>query len=483
MKRILLGLIVLLLAGGSYYGWARFQGAPERRLDIQTIALARSDVRRVISTSGAVKARVTVEVSTQTSGQIRQLPADFNSRVKKGDLLALIDPAGVEAKIRQADAAVAVAEANVALASASMEKAAGNLTKASNDLERVRTLAANGTSSKAALDTSEAARIAANADLSTAKAQFENANALVKQRRAELDNTRVDLERTSIRSPIDGVVIDRVIEVGQTVSASSSAPKLFTLAEDLTRVEIGAQVDEADIGQVSPGNRVVFTVDAFPDTSFSGAVAQVRLSPTTVANVVTYTVIIRAENPGERLLPGMTANVEIITGERRSVPVVPNEALRFQPRGSAAALSRGAPSEAALPPAPASTDLLAELQSQLNLDEATMARIRAAQREQLASLTVPSGQTVISDAAEQGRRTERVLGEILTLEQVARYRELAAERTAPTRLGTLWTREADGTLAPHRVRLGLSDVSRTQILASDLAVGAAIAVRARELAK
>jgi HlyD family secretion protein len=260
--------------------------------------------------------------------------------VKQGQALARIEPSSFETRVRQEEAAVAVAKANVDLQEAGIGRADANLHKAELDLSRAKELVTKGATSQSALDTAIAAEQGAIADVAVAKANVENAKATLTQHEATLDSARIDLDRTYIRSPIDGVVIDKIVEVGQTVAASLQAPKLFTIAQDLTHVQIEAQVDEADIGQVTSNNSVSVTVDAYPDAKFEGKVEQIRLAPVSLQNVVTYTVVIAADNPQGRLLPGMTANVEIVTGEHPGVVVVPNEALRFQPRGPAEALIR-----------------------------------------------------------------------------------------------------------------------------------------------
>ncbi len=344
-------LVWLALAGlslaGSAVGYARWAGEDASGLSVETAAVARGDVRRVVATSGAVRALVTVEVGSQLSGQISETYADHSAKVAAGQPIARIDPRTFETRVREAEASVRVAEAGAELQRAGVARAEANLRRAGSDFRRADSLRARGAASQASLDAARAAFEAAEAEVAIARAEVANADAALQQRRAALESSRIDLERTYIRSPIDGVVIERTVEVGQTVAASFSAPKLFTIAQDLTRIQIDAQVDEADIGEVRVGNPVTFSVDAFPDSSFSGAVSQIRLSPVTLQNVVTYTVVVAAGNADGRLLPGMTANVEILTAERRGVPTVPNEALRFRPRGSAERLARSPGGETA----------------------------------------------------------------------------------------------------------------------------------------
>ncbi|HTP37539.1 MAG TPA: efflux RND transporter periplasmic adaptor subunit [Methyloceanibacter sp.] len=318
-------VVACIAAGAGYYYW---QHRSEGKLDIQTVAATRGDVRRVVSTSGAVSALVTVDIGSQLSGNVSEVNVDYSSEVKKDQVLARIEPSTFESKVRQSEASVAVAKANVALQEAAVERAEANLHKAELDLRRAQELVAKGAGAQVTLDTALAAQLSANADVDSAKAQLENAKANVALNEATLDSARIDLDRTYIRAPLDGVVVDRTVQVGQTVAASLQAPKLFTIAQDLNHVQIQAQVDEADIGQIASDDPVTFTVDAYPDVTFQGKVSQIRLAPTSLNNVVTYTVVIDAENPLGRLLPGMTATVSIITGEHKDVVTVPNEALR-----------------------------------------------------------------------------------------------------------------------------------------------------------
>ena len=281
-KGWLLILVVAAAAGAAaYYPW--HQQARAGRLDIQTAEVKRSDVRRVVSTSGTVRALVTVDIGSQLSGNIGEVNVDYSTEVKKDEVLARIEPSSFETRVREEEAGVAVARANVDLQLASVQRAEANLRKAELDLGRAKELVLKGATSQAALDTAVAAEESARADLAIAKANVENAKATLLQREATLDSARIDLDRTYIRSPIDGVVIDKIVEVGQTVAASLQAPKLFTIAQDLNHVQIEAQVDEADIGQVTRDNPVNFTVDAYPDATFEGTVEQIRLTPIALA--------------------------------------------------------------------------------------------------------------------------------------------------------------------------------------------------------
>jgi HlyD family secretion protein len=478
-------LVAALGAGAFYYYWQN-RGTPT--LDVQTVAATRGDVRRVVSTSGTVRALGTVEIGSQLSGNIGELNADFSSEVKKGQVLARIEPSTFATRVREEEAGLAVAEANVALQEATVQRAESNLHKAELDLARAAELVRKGVGAQANLDTATAAQQAATADLAIAKAQVVNATATLEQRQATLDAARIDLERTYIRSPIDGVVIERTVEAGQTVAASMTAPKLFTIAQDLSRVQIEAQVDEADIGQVASDNSVSFTVDAYPDVTFKGEVEQIRLAPIALNNVVTYTVVIAAENPFGRLLPGMTANVEIVTGEHKDVVVVPSDALRFQPRGPAqAALARDGWSTGATlsPVGDRGARLLERLRTQLELGEEEMGKIRVALEAEFAAIRSagPPGTAPMSaDVREQVRmRIAKVLRAVLTPEKYKKYEEMARQRPSGPRRVTIWTYE-NGAFWPHEVRLGLTDGNLTEIV-EGLPEGASVVVRASEAAQ
>jgi HlyD family secretion protein len=485
-RRFLLILVAAALAGaGAYYYWQRQNPG---RLDIQTVEAKRGDLRRVVSTSGTVRALVTVDIGSQLSGNIGEVNVDYSSPVKQGEVLARIEPSSFETRVREAEAGVAVAKASIDLQEAGVARAEANLHKAELDLGRAQELVAKGATSKAALDAAIAVEQSAKADLAIAKAQVENAKATLAQNEATLDSARIDLERTYIRSPIDGVVIDKLAEAGQTVAASLQAPKLFTIAQDLTHVQIEAQVDEADIGQVTSSNPVTFGVDAYPDAKFEGKVEQIRLAPTSLANVVTYTVVIGADNPLGRLLPGMTANVEIVTGEHRDVVMVPNEALRFQPRGRAEVLIQDS---GATGSAPAPSDghdrtarMLERLKVDLGLSAEELEKVRAGVEAEFAVLRAggtPGLGASQDDAREQAlRRVAKVLRTVLDPERYKKYEELQRSRPSSPRYGTVWTLE-DGHLVPNRVQLGLEDGSQTEVI-EGLKEGAVVVLRAREVA-
>jgi HlyD family secretion protein len=485
-KGWLLILVVAAAAGAGAYYYRHQQGPG--RLDIQTAEVKRADVRRLVSTSGTVRALITVDIGSQLSGNIGEVNVDYSTEVKQGEVLARIEPSSFATRVREEEAAVAVAKATVDLQKAGVERAEANLHKAELDLGRSQELVIKGATSKAALDAAVAVEQSAKADLAIAKAQVENAKATLTQREATLDSARIDLDRTFIRSPIDGVVIDKIVEVGQTVAASLQAPKLFTIAQDLNHVQIEAQVDEADIGQVASHNPVSFTVDAYPEVTFEGTVEQIRLAPISLQNVVTYTVVIAADNPLGRLLPGMTANVEIITGEHAGVVVVPNDALRFQPRGPAEALVRDTTATGATQFASGASDrtgrLLDRLKVDLSLTPEELDKVRSGVEAEFAALKSagpPGAGPSQEDAREQARRrVAKVIRAVLTPDRYKKYEELQRARPSGPRSGTVWTYDSGG-LVPHQVRLGLSDANFTEVT-DGLEPGALVVLRAREIA-
>jgi len=269
----------------------------------ETAAVARGDLVQHVTASGTLSAVVSVDVGSQVSGKISALDVDFNSLVKKGQIVAEIDPTVYDAARRQAEGELASAQADVTL-------------KRQN-LERKKILVP--------------LKAASQLDLDQATAELAEAEATVTIQEAALESAQANLGYCKITAPVDGVVISRKVDLGQTVNAAMNTPVLFTVAQDITKMNISAAVSEADIGQVRVGQPVDFTVDAFSDEVFHGAVTQVRKSPTTTQNVVTYETIISVENPGQKLFPGMTADVSILVSERKDVLKIPNTALRYSP--------------------------------------------------------------------------------------------------------------------------------------------------------
>jgi HlyD family secretion protein len=313
MKKIIIGFIVLILLG--FAGFKLF-GGKKAGTNFRTQPVTRGEVVEAVTASGTINPVSTVLVGTQVSGRVLKLFADFNSVVKQGQTVAQIDPAPFQSQVEQARANLLQGKANV-------EKAEAQAHQAEVKLKRAKALFAQSLVSQDDMDT-------AQADWETNAAQVNVAKAQLVQAEASLQLAKTNLEYTNIQSPVDGMVVSRNVDVGQTVAASFQTPTLFNIARDLTKMQIDTSVGEADIGKISMGEEVTFTVDAYPDQDFQGGVTQVRNAPTTVQNVVTYDVVITVENPDLKLKPGMTANTSIITSRQSDVLRVPNAALRFK---------------------------------------------------------------------------------------------------------------------------------------------------------
>lgn len=483
MKRILwmCGAAIVLAATIWFFGF-RDSGGTTAGFTIESEPVQSRDISRIVASSGAIAPLITVEVGSQLSGQVLELNSDFNDEVSSGDILARIDPQTFETRVQEAEASLEVASAQVAVSQANLERARVDLNVAERTFNRAQELLGRGTFSESQYDSAESGLAAAQAGLQIAQANLRNSRASQQQRQANLDSARVDLERTFIRSPIDGVVIDRQIDEGQTVAASFNAPVLFLIAQDLSRIQIEAEIDEADIGQIEDGQSVSFDVDAYPGRTFEGEVVQVRLAATDSQNVVTYTVVIEANNPGQRLLPGMTANVTITTGEVEGALAAPNAALRFTPRGSAESLvvaaEGGQRRGAGGGMAGAMMDRLTE---ELDLTDE--------QREEAQRALRDAFQNMRAQMSAPGPRPNpqaimrRALSDILTRDQMARYDAMSQERSRQrqdVRRGSIWVETEDGRLQQRQVGLGLSDGQYTQILGPDLQEGDQIVTRVRE---
>jgi HlyD family secretion protein len=320
-------LVVLIVAGVV----AAFTLKGKDKPEYFTGAVDTGDIRQVVEATGTINAVTSVQVGSQVSGTISQLLADFNSKVKKNQVIARIDPSLFQGALLQAQADLENAKANEAAARANLQKAQATVVQTRADYQRTVGLAKEGVMSQQQLDVAKANTDSAEAQVSAAKAQVTQAVAQVAQRKAAVEVAQTNLNHTIITAPIDGTVVNRAVDVGQTVAASLQAPTLFTIAQDLTKMQVYAKTDESDVGMIKRGQMVSFKVDAFPRDTFTGRVSQVRMNPTTVQNVVTYDTIVDFDNPELKLFPGMTAYITIPVATATNVLKVPNGAMRFRP--------------------------------------------------------------------------------------------------------------------------------------------------------
>ena len=314
-KKIIAAIaIAVLIAAGLWYGFSGKKGAPQ----FKTMTVTKGAIRATVTATGTVNPVVTVNVGTQVSGTIKYTYATYNSVVKKGQIIAQIDPATFKAQVDQA-------RANLIQAEATLTSLKANLVNAKRTRDRNKELISKELIAQADYDNAETAFLSQDALVKAQQGQ-------VAQMKGALDFAETNLRYTSILSPVDGIVVSRNVDVGQTVAASFQTPTLFYIARDLTRMQIDTNVDEADIGRVKTDQEVDFTVDAYPDILFKGKVSQIRIAPITVQNVVTYDVVIQMENKDLKLKPGMTANVSIVTAVKDDILRLPNAALRFRPQ-------------------------------------------------------------------------------------------------------------------------------------------------------
>ncbi len=502
-----LALPLAAAAGGAAWmmGLGGLGTSGDGGFTFDTAEISRGEIRRLVTTSGPVRSVVTVSVGSQLSGQIEALSVDFNSEVKQGDLLARIDDKTYAARVAQARADLSAAKASLVNQQAARGKAEAMLRNAKRLFERQETLATKGVASVATLDTAIRDMEVATAEIAVIDAQIENAKATIAQREAALKVADIDLERTQIRSPIDGTVISRTIDVGQTVAASLQAPELFKIAQDLRRIQIEAQVNEADVGAIREGNPVEFTVDAYPDERFRGRVSQVRLAALELQNVVTYTVIIEAANDDRRLFPGMTANVQIETARRSDVLRVSNDALRFRPRDQAA----GQPQSGTAQAAERSERLVDQMKTALKLTEEQTAIVqegtrkaataRAERQKAREAQGEAGGEGGGSGEARTGgrpggggpggggggdmrarfmERLEAALEPTLSAEQKPLLERWRKSRQTG-RMATVWVLGADRRPEQRQIRLGIGDEQFAELLGGGFRQGDRIITRQR----
>ena len=483
------GVAAVLLAGALGWWWSQRGGATD--VQYRTGKIERGPLQSAVSASGAVSPVTQVTVGTQVSGQIKDLYVDFNAEVKAGQLLAVIDPETFEYRVRSAQADVDAARAVVLTAQANRVAAQAQVSRARTDLAEARRthernlmlvdkgFVAQSTAdqSNALVNTSNESVKAAEAQLGVSDAQVKSAQASVAQREAALAQARVDLARTRITSPVNGIVIKRAIEKGQTVAASLQAPELFIIARNLRDMQVEASIDEADVGRIRGGQKASFTVDAFPGQTFEGQISQVRKAAVNVSNVVSYVAVVTFSNPDGRLLPGMTANVRVVTDQRDNVLKVPNAALRVritgvEPAAPAPLDAVSAPAAAPATPAAGAGNAMTEFRNrlvrELKLDTAQTEKVDAI----YASARPRFMQLRELPEAERSKARERItadirarIADVLTPEQKKRYAEMQAEAAGRTiTRGRLYVPGADGKPRALSVRLGITDGTHTELV-------------------
>lgn len=326
---VTLGIILIIFIGGFLIYLLTGRNGPNQKFRL--VKVERGEVNMVVTATGTINPVINVLVGSQVSGTIKALYADYNSQVKEGQVIAQIDPAIFEAQVEQGRANVLNAQANLQNAHANLVKAEVAVLDAKRNLDRNKPLLERQVIAQATLDTAQANYDTAVAQKEVAKAQVESSKAQLEQAKAALKVSETNLRYTTIRSPVNGTVISRNVDVGQTVAASLQAPTLFTIAKDLTQMQVNTNVSEADVGRIMVGQDSTFTVDAYPEKTFHGKVSEIRNAPIIVSNVVTYDVVIQVDNKDLKLKPGMTANVSVMIAHREGVLKIPNAALRFRP--------------------------------------------------------------------------------------------------------------------------------------------------------
>jgi HlyD family secretion protein len=511
-QAVTVGAVLLVLIALGLW-WALRPGGDA--LTYRNGKIERGPLQAAVAASGAVSPVTQVTIGTQISGQIKTILVDFNSEVKAGQLIAVIDPETFEYRMRSAQADVDAAQAVVLTAQATVAANRAQVSRAQTDLvEARRTHERNlmlvskqfiaqseADKSNALVNTSVEALKAAEAQVGVSEAQVKSAQANVAQRLATLAQARIDLARTRVTSPVNGIVIKRSIEVGQTVAASLQSPELFIIAQNLRDMQVEAAIDEADVGRIRTGQKASFTVDAFPGQTFEGQIAQVRKAALNVANVVTYVAVVTFANNDGRLLPGMTANVRVVTDTRDNVLKIPNSALRVRIAGvepaaeapanaasAAATGSAGAPMSAQASQQPA-TDRAAAGGAQGGVQGGPGGQLAEFRNRLVKDLQLKPEQVERVDAiyasarpkfmqlrdlpeAERSKARERIsadirarIGEVLTPEQKTRYAALQAESASRTvTRGRIYLMDESGKPQAVNVRLGISDGTSTELI-------------------
>jgi len=441
-KKLIIGMIVLVVAAGAILGLTVFKNNKAGLSKYKLGKITKGDIEAVVTTTGTVNPIVQVEVGSQVSGLIAKMYVDFNSHVKKGQVMAELDR-------KPFDARVAQNQANYQSSVAALDKA--KVTYDNLKAKYVRSLALAEKNLISADD-----KEAAEANYLGAKTDVQRTEASVAQAKSQLDSSKLDLSYSVITAPMDGIVISRNMEAGQTVQASFSAPKIFVMANDLAKMQVECDVDEADVGRVKEAQNVRFTVDAFPDTTFNGTVNQVRFSPTVTSNVVTYTTIVDVANPELKLRPGMTATVSIITGEAKGVLRIPNTALRFAPNLQ--------PDELAAIMKSARDRMMAKRQAEGGAEQVAQGARQAATVQGAAGGQIAQGAPAGGPRMAIGESGGQAIS------------GQGGSQRSGRRPSTVWYLDDKGQLDITFLRTGVTDGTYTEVLRSDLKEGQQIII-------
>ena len=491
-KRLVVVAAILVLASGGGFFAFRMIDANGGDQKFRKVKIERGEIASAVTATGTINPVVNVLVGSQVSGTIKALYADFNSQVKENQVIAQIDPAIFQAQVEQGRANLLSARANLINIQANLTNAQANLVKAEvavqdtkRTLDRNKELVERKVVAQATLDTAQANYDSAvaqkdsnKAQIESAKAQIEQAKAQIEQARASLKVSETNLNYTTIRSPVNGTVISRNVDVGQTVAASLQAPTLFTIAKDLTQMQVDSNISEADVGRIAVGQDSTFTVDAYPERTFRGKVSEVRNAPMTVQNVVTYDVVIQVDNKDLKLKPGMTANVSVLIAHKEGVLKIPNAALRFQPQSAtkeqAVEKQKGASSAGEGGQKP-----IDRLAKELNLtdEQKTKAEmILASARQEIQEIRE---KTKSEDARGkiQNLIKQKIWG-ILTEEQRRKYGEMGqtSSQGDEKRPARVWVLSPDGKPVAVSIFLGITNGTFSEVAGGDLKEGTEVIV-------
>jgi len=511
-KKILFWIILILLIAGAGLGYTYFYKDRGLAIKYRTVKVEQGSISSFVTANGTVNPVITVLVGSQVSGTIQKLFADYNSRVKQGELVAQIDPAlfqaqvsQAKAKVENAKAAFLTGQADIATARSNVEASKANVSKAKVSVEDAKRnfgralelfsrnlISASDRDSAqtaydsavAQLEAAQAQEKASQAQLDSALAKLEAARAQIKQAEAELELAQVNLDHTRITAPVNGIVISRNVDVGQTVAASLQAPTLFTIAQDLTEMQVDTNVSEADIGKVAIGQETTFTVDAFPNLTFRGKVTDIRNAPMTIQNVVTYDVVIQVKNPDFKLKPGMTANASILVAYKENTLRIPNAALRFRPdfarREAATSQKDSAPATATTssPSALSAEQVLERLKGELKItteQQAGIFRILKDRQNEIQVARKAGGPEEAKAKAKELRASNRIkIRALLTEDQKKKYDQMDQRpetSQSQTPVYKVWTPVPEGRPVPVEITTGISDGSFTEVISGALQEG------------